>query len=271
MESFTKQFTEPVYSVTRYIYEKYFLVIKAVPYVFLALSIKYCISILGFDIVEYIPLFGNIIATNIFLFGYLIAENIREFRAGERMPGKIVSILEYFVDVSLKVKDEHNDKKALREVLRLSEKIRHWLYKKVSTEEMYEYLRSIIKLFRDYNKQNYISDKTFELVLRERNNLRLMIIEVDMMRKIAFVSAPYVIAEIFSFLIVLLLLFTKLPTLLDGMIIVGLVSFVFVYILLLIRDLDNPFSYSEEDKLTSRVNLVQLKKFEKRYKSELEE
>jgi len=76
-----------------------------------------------------------------------------------------------------------------------------------------------------------------------------------------------------SFFLFLLLefLITKFENEFEGLIVTGGLSFLFIYILFLIHDLDNPFSYSENEKLTSRVNLIQLKKFENRCENLLKE
>ncbi len=63
------------------------------------------------------------------------------------------------------------------------------------------------------------------------------------MRRTSYVSAGYLIAEVTAVLLVLVMIFTDLGPLAPTLCLVGLISYLLVYLVTLIRDLDNPFEY----------------------------
>ena len=63
------------------------------------------------------------------------------------------------------------------------------------------------------------------------------------MRRTSYVSAGYLIAEITAVMILALLLITKIGEVTPTALVVGVITYLLVYVLALIRDLDNPFDY----------------------------
>ena len=265
---------EPIFSITRYLLEKYFLVFRTIPFFIIIIACKIIVDTqTSGGLMPPISFLGNIIAASFFLFGFVLSANITEFRHGEKLPGEIVAHLEPFIDLSFRLKEKRGKdfEKIIKSSANLSKNIRHWLYKKISTDDMYKILRDFISHFREMSINRKISEKSYDVAISERNEIRQLVVEVDMIRKTTFVSAGYVIGELFSIFIIGILLITKFENEFEGLIVTGGLSFLFIYILFLIHDLDNPFSYSENEKLTSRVNLIQLKKFENRCENLLKE
>lgn len=273
----TQQFKdpfEPIFSISRYLLEKYFLVFRTIPFVAVIIICKLIVDTQTVGgIMPPISFLGNIIAASFFLFGFVLSANFSEFRHGEKLPGEIVGHLEPFVDLAFRLKEKKGKdfEKIIRSSADLSRSIRYWLYKNISTDEMYNQLRDFVNHFRELTISKKLSEKSYDVAINERSEIRQLIVEVDMIRKTTFVSTGYVIGELFALFIIGILLITKFENKFEGIIVIGGLSFLFIYILFLIHDLDNPFYYSENDKLTSRVNLIQLKKFEKRCENLIKE
>jgi hypothetical protein len=89
----------------------------------------------------------------------------------------------------------------------------------------------------------------------EQSNLRKMIIRVDNIRDLNFIQSAYAIVEVLVFFIVAGLLLMKLEPFYESLFFTGLVSFIILYMLFLIRDLDNPFDYSEHGENGTEVSL----------------
>ena len=84
------------------------------------------------------------------------------------------------------------------------------------------------------------------------------------MRRTSYVSAGYLIAEITALAILVLLLITEIGELTPTVLVVGVISYLLFYALALIRDLDNPFEYSDGKPGAADVNLEVLENCEDR-------
>lgn len=250
---------------------RYHLLLKTLPWVGLILITKYFINSSNLEFMEYFPLIGNLIAANFFLMGFLVGETLKEFRQAEKLPGQLASILENIVDLvsPIEKSSPQTFRKMLRQFQIFAKDIRFWIYKKHSSSEFYEILRELTVVFNNKTNNDSLPPKTFETFVRERNSLRSQLFLIDVMRKTDFVSASYLIARMYSFAMIFLLLFTNFNSLRQGMILIALISFVYIYLLLLVQDLDNPFSYEEKESPSSRVSLKQIINFEKRIEAKL--
>ena len=94
---------------------------------------------------------------------------------------------------------------------------------------------------------------------------------IHAIREIRFSEAAYAIAEIISFMVVLGMIFLKLDPFYENMFFTVFVAFIFVYMLLLIRDLDDPFAYYDKKHSVEEISLLSLEDLHSRLKSRLKE
>jgi hypothetical protein len=94
--------------------------------------------------------------------------------------------------------------------------------------------------------------------------MRKLVIRMDTMRRTSYVSAGYLIAEITALVIFVLLLITEVGQVIPTVLVVGVISYLLVYVLALIRDLDNPFEYRDGKPGAADVNLEVLEHSEDR-------
>jgi hypothetical protein len=77
----------------------------------------------------------------------------------------------------------------------------------------------------------------------EQANIRRLLIRMDTMRRTSYVSAGYLIADVTALMILVLLMITEIGPLAPTILVVGVITCLMVYMLALIRDIDNPFEY----------------------------
>jgi hypothetical protein len=82
---------------------------------------------------------------------------------------------------------------------------------------------------------------------QEQNTIRRIITRIDTIRDTSFVSAGYTIAEIATALLFIGLLLTDIEPFYEAVFYVIAIGFFMAYLIALIRDLDNPFSYNRLD------------------------
>jgi hypothetical protein len=89
----------------------------------------------------------------------------------------------------------------------------------------------------------------------EQSNLRKMIIRIDNIRDLSFIQSAYAIVESLAFFVIAGLLILKLEPFHEALFFTILVSFLMVYMIFLIKDLDNPFDYSQHGESATEVSL----------------
>ena len=104
---------------------------------------------------------------------------------------------------------------------------------------------------------------------QEQQTLRRTIIRIHTIRETTFVSAGYLIAEWTTAVVALALVLSKVGPFFESMFIVGVIIFLLSYLILLIRDLENPFGYYDEHS-TADVSLKPLEKSIARIKARRE-
>ena len=87
------------------------------------------------------------------------------------------------------------------------------------------------------------------------------------MRRTSYVAAGYLIAEVTAFLLIAVLILTDLGAMAPTLCLVGLISYLLVYLVGLIRDLDNPFEYRNGKPGAADVNLDVLERNEDRLRA----
>ena len=87
------------------------------------------------------------------------------------------------------------------------------------------------------------------------------------MRRTSYVAAGYLIAEVTAAVLFGILVLTDLGALAPTLVLVGVVSYLLIYMLRLIRDLDNPFEYADGTPGAADVSLDVLIHHEQRMKA----
>jgi predicted membrane chloride channel (bestrophin family) len=93
-----------------------------------------------------------------------------------------------------------------------------------------------------------------------------MITRIHTIRETSFLGTGYAIAEIITLILVAGLVFIKMDPFYESVFFVSFVSFILIYMIYFIKDLDNPFGYSEEDSLVEEVSLKPILDSQKRIK-----
>ncbi len=197
--------------------------------------------------------------------GFLISGVLVDYKESEKLPGELSCSLEVLADESYIVYKNKKSKLAIglmRYVLKLTDSILKWLHKKEKTDTV---LKNITDLNDYFLTLEPLTQANFIARLKnEQNNLRRLITRIHSIRETSFNPAGYAIAEIISVILCIGLIFTKIDPYYESVFFVAFVSFILIYMVLLIRDLDNPFGYYEKESFADEVSLKPLFDLEKR-------
>jgi predicted membrane chloride channel (bestrophin family) len=80
---------------------------------------------------------------------------------------------------------------------------------------------------------------------QEQSNLRRTLIRIHTIRETSFISAGYMLADIITILLCIGLILARIEPFYESLFFVGVISYLMIFLLMLIRDLDNPFGYYE--------------------------
>jgi hypothetical protein len=252
-------------SLTRELFERWRLVARVAPVVAVVGVLKVVFHELGWDDVELNPLYTGLVAANVFLLGFLLAGTLTDYKESEKLPGDVAASLESIAD---ECQILHRDKGApaaaegLRQVHGLARSIVRWLR---GQERMGAVLDGVGRLNDVFLAFEPLTQPNFIVRLKqEQNALRRMVLRMQTIRETSFVGAGYAIAELATLLLVVGLLLVDVGTFFDAIFLLCIITFLLVYMIFLIRDLDNPFDYEGHEAGAAEVSLRPLELLETR-------
>lgn len=222
------------------------LAIRVIPFAAAAVLAKLAVHALGWDDVELNTLHSGLLAANVFLIGFLLAGTLSDFKESERLPGELAGRAETIADeCQILYRDRRSDvaRRALEHMGNLAAALLGWLRGAHPVDvplALIEELNDYFLAFQPLTQPNFIVR-----LKQEQSALRLLVFRINTIKETSFVGAGYVIAVIASVLLVIALVFADIAPLGTELFLLGSISFLFGYMILLIRDLDDPFDYDE--------------------------
>lgn len=241
--------------------KKWRLTVKIVPFLLLIAVLKFLSHSYGLEILSLSSLFTAIVSANIFLIGFLISGVLVDYKESEKIPGEMASSLDAMADecsIIYKNKKSSQARKCLEFLRDFSGSLIDWFYKKEKTKNIYGKLLTFNDFFLDFEpltQANFIAR-----LKQEQNIIRRFVTRVHTIRETSFNIAGYAIAEAISAILIAGMIFIKIDPFYESIFFVSFVSFILIYMILLIKDLDNPFDYydSKDEGIGGEVSLKPL-------------
>jgi len=236
--------------------KKWHLVIKIAPILLSIVVLKLLFHKFGAEFISLNALFTSLIGATTFLIGFLITGVISDYKESEKIPGDMASGLEALYDEAY-ILDKNHGNEVTRDFLVFYEKflrsINDWFYRKEKTKGIIEKLHEMDDYFAKF--ESIIQPNFLTRMKNEQSNLRKLVIRVDNIRDLSFIESAYTIVESLAFFVVVGLLILKVEPFYEALFFTALVSFLMVYMIFLIRDLDNPFDYSKHGEGGTEVSI----------------
>lgn len=236
---------------------KWKLSFKVLPLVCALLLLKFAAHKFQIEFLALSPLFTAIISANIFLIGFLITGVLTDYKESEKIPCELAASLEALLDerVSLR-RDKAAAAAYVKELGVLAGALRDWFHKRERTKALMDRLSALSGEFLRLEGSappNYIVR-----LKQEQHNIRRLVLRVHTIRETSFSEAGYAIAEVITAILSLGLVFVRIDPFYESAFFVAFVSFMLIYMVMLIKDLDNPFGYYESGALSEEVSLKPL-------------
>lgn len=235
------------------------LAIRVLPIILAVAISKMIVHYYGLEFFSLNTIFTALISANIFLIGFNISGVLADFKEGERLPGELASSVEAIADECVyiyKGKKAEAGKEGFLYCVEFTDKTLDWLYKKVRTKTIMEMIAGFTDRFlilEQFSQTSFVSR-----LKHEQSEIRKTVSRIHAIREIHFSEASYAIAEIITLMLTIGMIFLKLDPFHEGLFLTVFVSFILVYMLMLIRDLDDPFAYYDKKHSIEEVSLHSL-------------
>jgi hypothetical protein len=234
---------------------KWKLMLSTLPIVIAMAGVKLLLDVV-FQFSGLVPFsdVGVILTACVFLIGFLLAGTMADYKESERLPAEIAATLETIEEIfALAAINRPGLRLPVlrRGVLELTDAIRGWLVQRSS--DVYGALSRTSEVIGWLEREGagpYASRAIPQLMAVRRNIAR-----IDVIARTGFLPPAYALLEVLVVMVIGLMLIAEFSSRLVEVLIVPFVTLVNVYMLRLIRDIDNPFEYSPDGRQNGRAEV----------------
>jgi hypothetical protein len=232
------------YSPVKTIATQYRLLLRCSALVAIVVGAKLGFHFLGWEVISINPLFSGIVAANVFLMGFLLSGVLSDYKESERLPGELSACLENLAQEIYGIRCAKPEAKVgagLHQLAIINRDLLDWFHKKQRTAELMAQVNQLTPQFAAL--ESWAQATLIARLKQEQSNLRRSLIRIHTIRETSFISSGYLLADIVTILLCIGLVLAKIEPLYEALFFVGVIAYLMIYLLLLIRDLDNPFGY----------------------------
>jgi len=227
--------------------KKWGIMFKAVVIMLVLLVPRTVIDILGYDTIPINPVVGAFITGAIFTIAIIFTGTFTDFKESEKIGGDLAAALKALYNDSrvLPLADEA-PARVLRGHVRDLLRALNTCFAE-NNFNLRDINHEMNKINNDIRILAYLNVAP-PLIAKLRNEvggIDKMANRVDVIIRTDFIPAAYALAEIATGSVILILLFVKMDPLFEGTIIFAVISSMLIGLLLLIRDMDNPFEFGD--------------------------
>ena len=205
---------------------------------------------LGLDILEVSPLFSSLVAATVFLLGFLLNGVLSDYKESEKLPGEISSAL-YLLSKEIKAIPVHTPGAQIQEELEsiyyLCSSIISWIKGEISTEQV----MANYSLTHDHSVKAsaWLKDSTLKgRLMIEMGSILRSLNRIEVIRETDFATIVYLLAYASAGILCvgLTLIKNDATSIYNNGFFLFSLSWILIFILHLINDLDNPFGFSDK-------------------------
>ena len=221
------------------------LLAKALPVAILVMVLRLVLH----DVLDIngIMSFGDIAAVltgTALIIGLMLAGVISDYKEAEKLPGIIggsLLILDRLAKSALG--SQGNDSDWVRPRLAaIGTEIDDWFHGRISDDQIIETQGELFEIIVEVEKTGCTAVYSAQMLARA-TDVAGAIQRASSIRKTQFIKAGYALMTILVVVVLILLVVSDFPSEIAQWTVCGALSLVYMYLLLLVRDLDNPFGY----------------------------
>ncbi len=204
----------------------------------------------GFDVLEVSPLLSSLVAATVFLLGFLLNGVLSDYKESEKLPGELSTSL-FVLAKEIKAIPVHTPGAPVKEdfqaIYYLCLSIIRWIKGEISTDEV----MASYSLTHDHSVQasSWLKDSTLKGRLMAEMALILRAVNrIEVIRETDFAAIVYLLAYVASGVLCtgLTLIKGDSSSFYNNNFFLFSLSWILIFILHLINDLDNPFGFGDK-------------------------
>lgn len=205
---------------------------------------------LGWDRLHLHPLFSALVAASVFLLSFLLNGVLSDYKESEKLPGELASALR-LLSLEIKAVIHHNPEANVSTELEamhvLGTTILRWIKGEVRTEEML----AVYEMSHEHTVRasTWLHDSSLKgRLMVEMASILRAVNRIEVIRETDFSGLVYLLAYASTFILCGGLVFMNpgAMTEADNQLLLFVLSWILIFILHLISDLDNPFGFSDQ-------------------------
>ena len=239
---------------------KHHLTFQVLPFVALIGIAKWYVITNGFRMMELNGYFSTLVAADVFLLGFLLSGAMPDYKEAEKIPGEMAAALDSIVEECEALKSRRPARvsavRCLEHTRDVIASLKGWFHHKRTTGTVIATLRAYNVIFaaiEPHTQANFLVRLKQEVAA-----VRRMVIRMRNIREASVVAPAYAVSELFTALVVLSMLFVDMGTTFESLLITCGISYLLIYMILLIRDLDNPFQYHDKAHVQDEIAIEPL-------------
>jgi len=205
---------------------------------------------LGLDVLELSPLLSSLVAATVFLLGFLLNGVLSDYKESEKLPGELSTSL-FLLAKEIKAIPIHTPGAPIKEdveaIYYLCVSIIRWIKDEISTDQV----MAVYSLTHDHSVRasSWLKDSTLKgRLMAEMGVILRAINRIEVIRETDFATIVYLLAYAASGILCtgLTLIKGDSSSYYNTSFFLFCLSWILIFILHLISDLDNPFGFSDD-------------------------
>ena len=230
--------------------KRIFKLLKVALLVLAIVLIKLAAHSLGLEPIKVNPLFTSLVASTVFLLGFLLNGVLSDFKESEKLPSELATSLEV---LSLEIGSiplrfpgaTVSECRAM--IVELGDGVVAWMMERIGIEALFLQVHRCHAMVTTTSVQ-LVGESTLKgRLMGEMANIIRIINRIDTIRETTFVPSVYWLAYLGTALLTGGLVLMKEESLQDHLFFISVISFLLIFLIRLIADIDNPFGYSDPD------------------------
>lgn len=228
--------------------KKYGLIRNAIIIALLLLVVRIVVDILDFDLITVNTIIGSFVGAAIFTIAIILAGTLTDFKESERIPGEIASAIRNLYQDSrlIQLEDKqivHGLQGNVRELLGvINTNFRNNQWKMSEIHAAMDKVNDDIVHLAEIN----VPPQFLVKLRNEISTLDRISGRVEIIMQTSFIPSAYAIAELSTACVIFILMIIKLDPYYEGLVIFTVITTLMIALILLIRDIDNPFEVGKE-------------------------
>ena len=236
---------------------KWRLLIMSLPVVAIVLGLRYIVhDVAGINDVVSFSDAGAVLTGASIIVGLMLGGVIADYKESEKLPAALAGSLAGFEGLAIKgleVKGLDTTWVHPR-IVKTGTAINDWLYGRISDDEMFAAVGDNAQLIVDLEKAGVPTHYLARLFVAN-GDLGGALSRMSVIRNTSFIKSGYALMEILIAIVLGLLVIVDYPKPTVQWVVSGVLAAAYTYLVLLVKDLDNPFDYGANNEKGSAADV----------------